>query len=78
MYGERMKKFIIGLSLLSLIGCTSKTEFGSCIGALEEKNPKLQYKVSAENIILAVLFFEMVAPPIIVFLNETHCPVGNK
>lgn len=75
-----MKKAIaITLLAATLVGCTSSTEFGSCIGLFDDKDPKLTYKLSGWNAFLAVigtsLFF---VPTIIVVANETFCPVGRK
>jgi hypothetical protein len=66
------------LALLIMGGCASKTEHGECIGINDKENPKLEYKYSARNIAIGVIFIELVAPPIIVVLNELRCPVGPK
>lgn len=44
-----MKKLFAVFALclaLTATGCTSRTEFGPCIGAFDEKSPGLIYKVS--------------------------------
>jgi hypothetical protein len=73
-----MKKILAALLLAALVGCTSSTEYGQCVGAFDEKDPKLTYKVSAVNVAMAVIFFSLVAPPIFVIVDETFCPVGRK
>lgn len=74
-----MKKLLITLLLTTtLVGCTTKTEFGPCIGAFDEKDPAKIYKVSGWNIAMGILFMEFVVPPIVVLVDNTHCPVGNK
>lgn len=74
-----MKKLLIlSTILIALSSCTSKTEFGPCIGAFEDKNPAKVYHVSTWNVILAIVFSEMLLPPIFVILDETNCPVGDK
>lgn len=74
-----MKKIAMILMLALLAGCTSSTEFGMCVGAFDEKDPKLTYKLSGWNAFLAVIgtsiFF---VPTILVIANETFCPVGRK
>lgn len=70
-----MKYLIISLFL---IGCTSGTEFGKCIGAFEEKNQTKVYKMSMNNIFWAIVGFELIYPPIKVILDETLCPIGIK
>lgn len=59
------------------MGCESSTQYGSCVGLNDAKDPTLVYKYSTRNIILGVVFFQLVAPPIIVGLNELECPVGK-
>lgn len=71
-------KYIICVMLLSLCACTSKTQFGDCIGAFDDKKPNLEYKLSSWNLFLGVVFFELIAPPIFVVVDKTFCPVGNK
>lgn len=44
----------------------------------EVKDTKLTYKLSANNLVWAILGFSLVAPPVIVVVNETFCPVGRK
>lgn len=66
------------LLLLFMISCTSNTEFGECIGVLEDKNPKLEYRASKLNIFLAVVFSETVIVPLWVILEEHSCPRGEK
>jgi hypothetical protein len=74
-----MKKLFAALLLATtLAGCDSKTEFGPCIGAFDDPNPKLEYKVSGWNIAMGVIFFETIVAPIVVIVDETRCPVGRK
>jgi len=63
---------------ISTIGCTSKTEFGECIGLTEDKNPKLEYKYNTLNLILALVFVETLVVPAVVILEELQCPIGEK
>ncbi len=71
---------IASASLLTagLGGCTSETEFGKCVGLGEDQRPELIYKVSKWNVFLAVIGFELIAPPIYVVVNQTFCPVGKR
>lgn len=73
-----MKIIAIVLLLVLLAGCTSKTEFGDCIGAFDDKDPHLVYHASAWNIFLAIIGVQFIAPPIFVIADETLCPVGVK
>jgi hypothetical protein len=74
-----MKKFIaIAAVAIALTGCTTKTEYGECIGVLQDKKPDLEYKLSGWNTFLAVVFSETIVVPIIVVANEHSCPVSKK
>jgi hypothetical protein len=73
-------KNIIALLVLaaSLSACTSKTQYGDCIGVLQEKKPNLTYELSVWNTVLAVVFSETIVVPIVVVANQHSCPVGVK
>lgn len=73
-----MKSLLVVLMVVLLAGCTSRTEFGECIGLSDERVPGLVYKVSAWNLFVAIIGFEMIAPPIFVAVDETFCPIGKK
>lgn len=73
-----MKRIAAVLILAILAGCASETEYGKCIGAFDEKNPKLEYKLSIRNAVVGVIFFGLVLPPIFVIADETFCPIGKK
>ena len=76
---NRIIRFIlICLVGLTLSGCTGSTEFGVCVGVTDDRDPKLAYKLNANNLVWAILGFELVFPPIIVAVDETYCPVGRK
>lgn len=71
-----MKKLIAAIVLLSMMGCTTRTEFGECIGLGETPNPTLHYKLSAWNVALGIVFIETIFVPIVVAVDDTYCPVG--
>jgi hypothetical protein len=74
-----MKKVILVAAIALLSACTSKTEFGDCVGAFDEKKPELTYKLSGWNTFVGVVFSELfLVPPIMVLVNETFCPVAKK
>ena len=74
-----MKSLILAAvaAVVLLSGCESRTNYGSCVGVGDHQQKNLEYKLSARNLIVGVVFFELVAPPIIVLVNETYCPIGN-
>lgn len=74
-----MKKVIAVLCLAAVLsGCTTSTAFGPCVGALDDKDPKLVYKLSVWNTILAVIFVGTVFVPVLVVANDMICPEGRK
>ena len=72
------KVLLVILTIALLSGCTSRTEFGDCVGLADDKKPELIYKVSAWNIVVSILFAGLIAPPVYVLVDETFCPVGRK
>ncbi len=73
-----MKKLIAVLALATMIGCTTHTEFGPCIGAFDDKDEHTVYKPSTWNIVLGFLFSETIIVPVVVVLDEVQCPIGRK
>lgn len=74
-----MKKLITILAVaISLTACTSKTEFGECVGVLQDKKPDLEYKLSIWNTAMAIIFSETIIVPVVVIANEYSCPVAVK
>lgn len=72
------KLLSLGVVLALLAGCTTATPHGPCVGLNGTESSKLEYKYSAWNIGLAVLFSGLILPPIFVVLDELKCPVGPK
>lgn len=73
-----MKTIIIIITLLFLVACTSKNELGLCVGLNGKEDPSLEYRYSAWNIAMGIIFVELIVPPIIVALDELKCPVSKK
>lgn len=74
-----MKKIILcAIVAILAAGCTSKTEYGECVGVLQDKKPELEYKLSAWNTFVAIVFSETIVVPVVVIANEHSCPVGKK
>ena len=72
------KTFIIVLSAVLLLGCTTHTQYGKCIGLADDKNPALIYKVDAWNVFLGIVFFETIIVPLYVVIDNAFCPVDKK
>lgn len=50
----------------------------ACVGISQKgKQPGIDYDLSVRNTIVGVIFFEMVAPPIMVLHHETFCPIAD-
>lgn len=80
-----MKKLVFGLLILLLTtSCVSKVKLDDgkmydCTGIDEDnKLPNIVYKPHAMNIFIAIVFFEMIFPPVDVIVNEFKCPVRFK
>lgn len=73
-----MRYSLLFMAVLILSGCTSRTEFGECVGVADEKKPDLVYKLDAWNVFYGVLFSQTIIVPIVVLANETLCPVARK
>lgn len=73
-----MTRAAIIFAALLLSGCTTETDLGPRIGAFDERDPTLIYKVSVLNVALAVIFVETIIVPVVVVVDETVCPVAKK
>ena len=80
-----MKKLAYLLAALTLLGCSSpKTIDGYTYGTYglinesEMKNPGVEYKISAGNVVWAVVLCETVVAPIYLFGFDLYEPVGKK
>lgn len=72
------RTFIIVLSAVLLLGCTTHTQYGKCIGLADDKNPALTYKVDAWNVFLGIVFFKTIIVPLYVVIDNAFCPVDKK
>lgn len=69
-----MKTTIAILMALALLaGCTSRNEYGECIGAFDDKKPGVDYKLSVWNTVMAVIFVETIVVPVVVVANQARC-----
>lgn len=82
-----MKKLLPLFILFLLTACRSEvilpneTTPVSCVGfntPENERDSTLVYKISARNLVVGIIFFELIAPPVIVALDELWCPVRRK
>lgn len=75
---SQVKVFLLScLVSLSLMGCTTETEYGKCVGILDDKDPSLKYEADVGNIAIGAVLFETVVVPAVVLLKDLQCPVGN-
>lgn len=74
-----MKNYIVMLLIcMSLIGCTGKTQYGECVGLMDEHNIELKYSVSVWNAFVAILFSETLVVPVYTLAKQIQCPTGRK
>lgn len=77
------KKISLCFLVLTLTACQSVSTLpdgkkAACVGINDDKNPQYVYKFSVRNIIVGIIFVELVAPPVIVLFEELQCPVAYK
>jgi len=71
-----MKKSLTVLAAIALLtACESQRPNGRCVGLNGDPEPGVKYEYSVRNVILGLVFVEMVVPPVIVVLKELKCPV---
>lgn len=73
-----MKKLLVLTLFLSLVGCTGSTPYGKCIGMFQDPDPTKEYEMDMMNIILGAIFVETIIAPVVVVVDRTYCPVGDK
>lgn len=79
-----MKRIALLIAALALTACRSESEnLGDgkahpCIGINGVKDSTLVYEYSARNIVLGVVFAEIIVPPVVVLLNKSQCPVAIR
>lgn len=71
---------IFAFSAVAMTSCQSETKYGDCVGLDDyaDRDPNLRYDVSAQNVIVGLVFFQMFfVPPVVVALDEFYCPTGR-
>lgn len=71
-----MKYIAMLLMAAALAGCTTENQYGPCIGAFDDPEPGVKYKLDVWNTVMAVIFVETVVVPVVVIANETKCPIN--
>ena len=83
-----MRGALLAVVLLGLTACessrqiairpTHRVETVDCVGFDRQgERAGISYRVSTRNIVVGAFFVEMIAPPVIVALSETYCPVAD-
>jgi hypothetical protein len=49
-----------------------------CVGLNNKKDIRYNYEYSVRNIILGIIFFELVIPPVIIVFEKLQCPTSYK
>lgn len=76
----KKKLTLFGLTgfLVLLVGCTSSTAYGPCVGLGEDRDPHLTYKISVQNLAVGLLFIQTIIVPVFVAADQFYCPSGVK
>lgn len=76
-----MKNMILLVLLvfsLVMSGCDTRTQYGECIGVLEDPDPSLVYSYDYGNILIGAIFSETLVVPAIVIADCYKCPTSKK
>jgi len=68
---------VLGLSF-AMLGCKGSTEYGECIGALDDGKSHLVYETSIRNAIWSAIAIETIIAQILWLTDYAKCPVGTK
>jgi hypothetical protein len=72
-------KLIPMLCLVALMsGCAGRTQYGSCVGLIADKDPNLHYSVSVRNAFFSWLTFGTIITPVLWVTDYAYCPDGKK
>ncbi len=69
-----MKKLLYAMIIFSMVGCTTHTEMGRCVGFMDEKKPGLTYDLSYWNLFVGLVFAETIIVPVVVAAKHLKCP----
>lgn len=75
-FSVSLSTIILAVAAVALGGCTTMTPYGSCVGVIDSKNPKLEYRVEPLNVVMGVVFWETVVVPAVVVATQLQCPDG--
>jgi hypothetical protein len=76
----RSRRLLVIAALALVAGCQSETPLGQCVGlnGRATRDSTLVYEYSARNIVLGIVFAELIVPPVVVALKQLECPVARK
>lgn len=73
-----MKRAIMSLMLASLLlmsACTTRNQYGDCIGLMDQPVPGVKYELSWWNGFVAFIFSGTIVVPIYTVGADIKCPV---
>ena len=73
-----MRNAMLALMFMLIAACQTKTEFGPCIGLLDQKSPALKHDWATWNIVGAAFFSETIIIPLVIAAKYLECPVSEK
>ena len=77
-YGRAAAGALLFALMMLFSSCTTKTQYGECVGVGDKQDPKLEYQLDKTNVLLGLVFVETVWVPAVVVLYELYCPVERK
>ena len=69
---------LAALVAVPVILYTGSTEYGDCVGLLDQQDTSLVYEVPVGNLIVGTIFIETVVVPVVIVGKELWCPVAHR
>ena len=67
--------FVIGVAICAKL-YTGSTEYGDCVGLLDERDPAYVYEAPVGNLIVGFVLVETIVVPGVILLKELWCPIA--
>lgn len=77
-FGDNVQNLIFIISIFLAVACTTRTQYGRCIGVADTPDQALEYELSLWNAFVAGLFSETLIVPLYTVAYDIKCPVGYK
>ena len=81
--GGVMRALALIILVALVVGCNESATINGkevpCIGVERlGEDPRYVYKMDTNNVVIAVIFCELIIPPIVVVMDELYCLIALK